>query len=193
MAILTAIILWLLFAILVMLCLTLITPVFVRVLLTTSPQLAYRIEMRALAGLAPSLTLAEGQHEGSAPKRTAKPNPKSAKRTRHKMSSFKSGHASAIRALPQLIEGILRCIHLEGLHISADVGLGDPADTGRFCGLFMPLQFASPLPASVSLDLRPDFTKICLNGSVSAAVRVTLAALLVPISRFAWRTYGPQR
>ena len=193
MAFMIAIILWFSFAVLVLVCLALITPIFVRVLLTTTPQLAYRIEMRALAGLAPSLTLAEGPHKRSVMKRNAKPNPKTAKQTRREMSPFKRGHASAVRALPQLIEGILRCIHLEELHISADVGLGDPADTGRFCGLFMPLQFASPLPASVSLDLRPDFTKICLNGSVSAAVRVTLAALLVPISRFAWRTYGPQR
>ena len=189
MAFLIAIILWLLFAMLVLVCLLLITPVFVSVHLATSPQFAYRVEMRALAGLAPRLTLTKEPRKGS----VAKPNPKPAKPKRRRMSRFKGVHGSVVRAVPPLIGGILHRIHLAELHIDADYGLNDPADTGQLCGLLMPLQYTCPMAASVSLDLRPDFTRTCLNGSLTAIIRVTAAALLVPVSQFAWRAYGPHR
>lgn len=189
MTLLLAIIMWLLLALLALVSLAFVTPVFFRVHLTTSPQFAYRIEMRALAGLAPRLILAEGPGKGS----VAKPQPKPAKLKQSRTSRVKPVHGSVIRAVPQLIGGILRRIHLAELHIDADYGLGDPADTGQLCGLLMPLQYASPMPASVSLYLRPDFTRTCLNGSLTAVIRVTAAALLVPVSRFAWRAYGPHQ
>ncbi|WP_162798660.1 DUF2953 domain-containing protein [Sulfitobacter sp. SK012] len=87
----------------------------------------------------------------------------------------------------------MRHVHVAELHIDADYGFSDPADTGQLSGLLMPLQYTSPLPASVLLDLRPDFTKACLKGSMTAAVRVTVAALFVPILCFAWRAFGPSR
>ena len=189
MALLIAIILWLLLVMLVLVCLALITPVFVRVHLTTLPHFAYRVEMRALAGLVPRLTVAQGPV--GRPK--AKHSSKTAKPKRRRIPSRKRGHGAAVQALPNLIGGILQRIHLTKLHIDADYGLGDPAETGRLCGLLMPLQYAGPIPATVSLNLRPDFTKPSLNGSLTAIVRVTVAALLIPVARFAWRAYGLHR
>ena len=189
MALLLAIILWLLLAMLLLVGVALMTPVFVRVHLTTSPQFAYRVEMRALAGLAPRLTLAEGPRKGS----VVKPDPEPSKPKQRRLPQLKRVHGSVVRAVPSLILGILHRIHLTELHIDADYGLGDPADTGQLCGVLMPLQYANPMPASVSLDLRPDFTRAILNGSVTAVVRVTLASLFVPLSRFAWRAFGPGR
>lgn len=193
MALLIAIILWLLLFMLALVCLALITPVFVRVDLTTWPQFAYRVEMRALAGLAPGLTVAQGPRTGPVAKPKAKHSPRTARPKRRRIFSRKRGHGAAVRALPTLIAGILHRIHLTKLHIEANYGLGDPAETGRLCGLLMPLQYAGPIPATVSLDLCPDFTKPSLNGRLTAVVRVTVAALLIPVTRFAWRAYGPQR
>lgn len=191
MALLIAIILWLLGGMLVVVCLALITPIFVRVHLSTSPQLAYRVEVRALAGLAPRLTVSDGPRKGpaSGPRPTKKPaGPKQRQKPRRKGVQL-----CVVRAIPALIKGVLERIHLAELHVDADFGLGDPADTGRLCGLLMPLQYASPMPASVALDLRPDFTGPCLKGSLTAVFRVTVAALVVPFSQFAWRVYGPRR
>ena len=193
MALLIAIILWLLLFILALVCLALITPVFVRVHLTTSPQFAYRVEMRALAGLAPRLTLADGPRKGPVAKDKAEHRPKTARPKRRRIPSRKRGHGAAVRALPTLVIGILHRIHLKKLHIDADYGLSDPVETGRLCGLLMPLQYAGPIPTNVTLDLRPDFTKPSLDGSVTAVVRVTVAALLFPVTRFAWRAFGPGR
>jgi len=64
MALLLAIILWLLLAILVLVGSVLITPIFIRMHLTTTPQFAYRVEVRVFAGLAPRLTLAAGPSNG---------------------------------------------------------------------------------------------------------------------------------
>ena len=54
-----------------------------------------------------------------------------------------------------------------------------------------PSQDAHPLPESVLLDLRPDFTRACLKGSMMVTVRVTVAAFLVPVLRFVWRAFRP--
>jgi hypothetical protein len=186
MYVLVAIIFWLLLGMLALVGLALITPLVLRVHLTTSPKFAYRIEVRALAGLAPRLRLAADTGKQS----DAKPK---ANQKHHEPSRHKRVQGAVVRAVPSLVKGILQRIHLTELHIDAEYGLSDPADTGQLCGLLMPLQFAPPLPASVSLDLRPDFTKRCLNGSLTAVVRFTVAAMLVPVAQFAWRAFGPFR
>lgn len=59
MSFLVGILLWLLLAVLGLVGLALVTPVSLRVHLTNSPLFAYRVEMHALGGLAPRLTLAQ--------------------------------------------------------------------------------------------------------------------------------------
>jgi len=189
MSVLLAIMLWLLLAVLGLVGLVLITPVFLRVYLTNSPQFAYRVEMHALGGLAPRLTLAQEPHKDP----VAKPKKKLKKPKQRRSSRPNRDYSALIRALPELVRDMLRHVHLAELHVDADYGLGDPADTGQFSGLLMSLQYASPLPASVSLNLRPVFTRACLTGSMTTALRVTLAAFFIPTLRFAWRAYGPGR
>lgn len=189
MPVLVEIILWLLLALLALVALVLVTPVLVRVHLTTSPQLAYRVEIRALAGFAPCLRFAGGRHKGAGGKPASKP----ARPAHRKGSHRKPVQGSMAQAVPQLIGGILHHLHLTELHIDADYGFGDPAETGEISGVLLPLQYVYPMPASVSLNLRPDFTQRCLNGSLTAGVRFTAAALLVPFSQFAWRAFGPFR
>ena len=187
MSVLVGILLWLLLAVVVLVGLFLVTPVSFRVHVTNSPRLAYRVEMHALGGLAPRITLAHGAHQIAVAEHKAKP----AKPRQRTSSGPRRVSGALIRALPELAKDILRHVHVAELHIDADYGLGDPADTGQLSGLLMPLQHASPLPAAVLLDLRPDFTRACLKGSITAAVRFTVAAFFVPVLRFAWRAFGP--
>jgi hypothetical protein len=189
MPLLVEIILWFLLALLVLVALALMTPVLVQVQLTTSPQLAYRFEIRAFAGLAPRLQLTGGPRKDT----IHTPKSKTAKPKRRKKTRRKNVQSSVVQAVPQLIRGLFHRLHLTELSIDADYGLGDPAETGQLSGMLMPLQYACPLPASVSLNLRPDFTQRCLNGSLTAAVRFTAAALLIPVAQFAWRAFGPIR
>ncbi|MGJ5620086.1 DUF2953 domain-containing protein [Sulfitobacter sp. MF3-043] len=193
MALLIAIVMWLLLVVLALACLALITPVFVRVHLTTSPQFAYRVELHTLAGLAPGITVADGPRKDPSATPKTRHSPKPARPKRRKTPSRKRSQRAAFRALPTLIADILHRIRLTKLHIDAEFGLGDPAETGWICGLLMPLQYAVPIPATISLNLRPNFTRPSLNGSLTAVVRVTMAALLVPVAQFAWRVYGPHR
>lgn len=188
MSVVLAIILWFIIAMLGLLGLLLITPVLLRVHLTNSPKFAYRVEILAVGGLAPRVTLAQGPRQD-----TVALQKKQAKPKRRRSSRPKRGYGAVIWALPELMRDMLRHIHLAELHIDADYGLGDPADTGELSGLLIPLQYAHPLPASVSLNLRPVFTQPCLKGSLTTAVRVTVAAFLVAILRFAWRAFGPEK
>lgn len=189
MAALITIIVWLLVVVLALVGAVLITPVFVRVHLTTTPQLAYRIEVRALAGLAPRLTFVRRPRKAA----TAKSEKKRVPPKQQKTTSRTRASGSVVRAVPLLIREVLGRFQVTQIHIDADYGLSDPADTGQLSGLLMPLQYASPMPASVSVNLRPDFTRSCLNGSLTTIFRFTVAALLIPASRFAWRVYGPLR
>lgn len=194
MSVLLGILLWLLIAVLGIFGLAFVTPVFLRVHLTNAPLFAYRVEVHALGGLAPRLTLANGPGPDDAPKNRIKKNrTKQTKPKPQRSLRPKRVNGAVIAALPELIKSIARHVHVAELHIDADFGLGDPAQTGQLCGLLMPLQYASPLPASVLLDLRPDFTRTCLHGSLTVAVRLTVGALAVPALRFSWRAFGPGR
>ena len=189
MSVVFGVILWLFVGGLVLIGLALITPILFRVHLTNSPHFTYGIEMHLLGGLAPRLTLAQGPRRGFiSMKKTKRPRPK-----RRKSSQSKGFPSAVIKALPGLVRDMRRHVHLVELRIDVDYGLGDPADTGQLSGFLIPLQFSHPLPASVSLNLRPDFNKACLTGSLTTAVRVTLATFFIPVVRFAWRAFGPGR
>lgn len=180
---------WICVSVMVLLGLALVTPALFRVYLTNSPHFAYRVEMRAMAGLAPCLILARGPQQGVKAKQKTEP----AKPGRRRSFPNHQIRGALIRALPRLAGDILRQIHLSELHIDADYGLGDPADTGELSGLLMTLQYSNPLPASCSLNMRPDFTRPRLEGSLTTSLRLTVAAFLIPALRFAWTVFGPRR
>lgn len=189
MELMLAILFWLLMAIVTLVVLALITPVLVSVHLNNSSRPFYRIEIRAFSGIAPRLTVGQKRQGGADKKSDQKPQ----QSKKHTISRLKRVDGAAVRALPKLILGVLRRIHLVELHIDGVYGLGDPAETGQLCGMLMPLQYANSLPSVMSLDLRPDFHQQTLRCNMTAVVRVTVAALFVPAAEFVWRIYGPRR
>lgn len=193
MELLIAITLWLFLAILTLVCLALITPIIVRIHMTTLPQFAYQVQVSALVEPGPFLTLADGPRQPTSGSLPAQRTLRAEKAKRRGMFWPKRGHGAVVQALPTLVRDIVHRVRLLKLHIDADYGLGDPAETGRLCGMLMPLQHAGRIPEYVSLNLRPDFTKPVVNGRLTVLFRVTMAELLVPITRFAWRAYGPKQ
>lgn len=189
MALLFAILFWLLVGLLFLIALALVTPIFVRVHLATLPRLAYQIELRPFAGMAPCFRLGSGPQDGA----KAKPRQREGPPKRRKSSKVGFPNSAMVKAAPSLIKGLLRRIKLVELEIDADFGLGDPAETGRLCGVVMPLQHTGLLSQKVTLNLRPDFGQAILNGSLTAVIHVTVAALFVPVLQAAWRVYGPLR
>jgi len=93
-----------------------------------------------------------------------------------------------LRALPQFVKRELRRIHLDRLSVEGNLGLGDPADTGRLFGYLMPLNHALRLPRA-RIDLRPDFTRLRCDGRAEAALRLVPLALLIPLAQLGWRVY----
>ena len=97
-----------------------------------------------------------------------------------------------LAALPRLLGEVVRAVHWEALHLDAEFGLNDPADTGQLYGCLTPLQYGAPWPPWMSIALRPNFERAGLCGELQATLRLRAAALLPPAARFAWRAFGPR-
>ncbi len=188
MTLLLTILLWCVLALLALLVALLVTPVRLRAHLRTSPDLSYRIEARALGGLAPGIPIADSTRPRKAvtPKQKKKPH---LRKRRRRMT----GGTRMLSAAPELLSGLLRPIHIDHIKIDAEFGLNDPADTGQLYGYLAPLQFGAPSGAGRFVSLRPNFERACFVGELDAALHFTPAAFLPPALRFAWHALGAAR
>lgn len=99
----------------------------------------------------------------------------------------------ALGALPGLLGGLLRALHIRRLCLSARFGAGDPALTGRIYGACTPLIFGTAGSDRFDLRLEPDFNRACLSAEGLAVLQVRPIALAGPALRFLWACYGPRR
>lgn len=186
--------LWLLLAtlaaLLALLITALATPLRLAVTLSTAPSWRLKIAARMFGGLTPPLTI----HDSKRRERRVK-TPKKAPQVEKtsKSAARRGGVARATRvvaASPRLLTDLLRPIHLRRLSIDADIGLGDPADTGQLFGLIYALTYARPPGGGVSIAVRPDFTEARASGEFDAEASVIPLAFLAPGLRLAWSVYG---
>lgn len=91
-----------------------------------------------------------------------------------------------MRELPGFLLAALRRIRILRLTVDADLGLGDPAETGRLFGTLMPLQHALRLPGT-RIALRPDFARLRCDGVAEAVLRLIPLALIPPALALGWR------
>lgn len=162
----------------------LVLPVRFRAHLRSAPALAYRLEVRALAGLAPTVVLVDSARPSRRRQRVNAPR----KRGRTK------GPATRPRvwtSVPRLIRGLIGAICLEYLNIEAEIGLPDPADTGRVYGYLVPLEYGACGAPRCSVSVRPHFAGPLFAGEADAAARVAAISLVPPILRFIWEAFGP--
>lgn len=151
----------------------------------TSPIWRLKIAARLLGGLTPPILI----HD------SARRRPKKKPASKNKKSVTVSREAStrisrAIAGAPRLLTGLLRPIRLERLSIDADIGLGDPADTGQLFGILTGLSYSLPPSSPVSITMRPDFTSKHASGELTAALSFTPLAFIPPGIRFAWHVFG---
>lgn len=153
-----------------------------------------RVSVRPLGGLAPAIPVFDSAAARPASRTTAKKRKKKAGGRERPGRSGGAGRARrVVAALPDLVGGVIGTVHVERLALDLDFGTGDPADTGALYGALAPFLYGSWPRCTETVDLRPDFTRARLDGTASARVRFTPAALLPPAVRFGWAAFGPSR
>ena len=98
-----------------------------------------------------------------------------------------------LAALPGLIKGLLSAFHIDRLELDADFGFEDPAETGHLYGLLCPILYGIPPSPRWRIAIRPVFGQAFFRADAKGAVRVTPAALLLPVAGFVWQVWGPRR
>lgn len=149
------------------------------------------IEVRLFGGVAPPLRFSGGggRTEPPPPVTEAREEPRARRKRRGwRMPGGPGVGRRILRAVPDLISGELRRIHIDCLSVDGEFGLADPADTGRLYGYLTPVIYAVP-SRRMSVNLRPDFSRACLSGQAEAALHLTPAALAWPVARFAWTVF----
>lgn len=184
----SAIFIWLVGFLAVILAGLLVTPVDLCAYLRTSPQSVYRVDAKFFAGLSPSVTI----FDSSRRKRPIVTRPKK-KRDQNRRKSHVFGRANFVPAFTQLISGLIGAIHFEHLNLDVEFGLHNPADTGQFYGYLTPLQYGGWLAQGLSISVRPNFERVRFFAEVDASVRVTAVSLMLPFIQFAWYAFGSRR
>ncbi|MDH3262491.1 MAG: DUF2953 domain-containing protein [Paracoccaceae bacterium] len=166
-----------------------LTPVHLSVMAQSEPRPRVRIGAAPLGGLVPAIPVYDSARS-KRPKEKKKPRQRGEKSACRKAG--KGLPAGGGRAVARLLAELFAQIRFDHLHVEAEYGLGDPADTGQLFGWLTALAQVACRPG-VSLALRPDFGRAVLAGEFDAAVRITPATLLPPALRFAWalRRAGP--
>ncbi len=171
--------------------LVLMTPVKLAMTLETSPTWRLEATLRLIDGLMPAISV-PASHNDRRKNRPSKPG--RARKARKRASRRSSARIlRAISAMPRLLAGLLRRIHFDRLSVDADVGLGDPADTGQLFGLMIATTHAMPSKQNVSIVIRPDFAELRASGRLDAELSFVPLALIAPGVRFAWHILGSRR
>lgn len=125
-------------------------------------------------------------------RRVLRPAP-AARCSRRPLPAFMRTAAGRRRAW-RLLRVVLRGTALRRLEARLQIGLDDPADTGRLMGALLPLVMSLRPLLPGALEVTPDFTGERLHGRVEAALRVIPIRVIGPIFWFgAWTLRGRPR
>ncbi|MGI9426043.1 MAG: DUF2953 domain-containing protein [Hyphomicrobiaceae bacterium] len=163
-----------------------VTPVQVKLLMQSAPHRRLTLAARLFGGITPSIPI----HDSTRERARRRPLKESQLTSRRERGKTTLRNRRMLFAAPQLVDGLLRSIKLTSIEVDGDIGLGDPADTGQFLGLLVPIKYALPPSSVVSVDVRPDFTARRLSGRFVAEFAFVPVALVLPCARFAWRVFG---
>lgn len=94
-----------------------------------------------------------------------------------------------VRAMPDLMSGLLSTIRIERLAVSGRLGLDDPAETGQLFGILMPLRFMAT-GTRFAVDIEPDFDGPSFNGRFDARLRFQPVRAMPAAMRFGWRVFA---
>jgi hypothetical protein len=72
----------------------------------------------------------------------------------------------------RFVNDLVRAVHKDGIRISARIGLGDPADTGRLWSILGPLSTVLSSIRSASITILPEFMDTVLDIDARGRLRV---------------------
>jgi hypothetical protein len=183
------ILLWVGVALLVLitltLTLTLILPIHVALSWQSDPAKPSTVLLRLFGGVTPAIKV----YDSSKP---SKPKKKAADKAPKRRKERGRGWVPKGDVLSEgmaLLRRLVGAVHIDTLWLDAEVGLGDPAETGQLYGQLCPLIYATEGHVLV----RPNFEAACLQGSALARLHFAPLGLIWPFARFGWRMFGPVR
>ncbi|MCP3969492.1 MAG: DUF2953 domain-containing protein [Rhodobacteraceae bacterium] len=186
-----SVILWLLLALGLAVVAVLVLPVRLRLRAHARQDRRLRLELGLLGGLVPWIMVLDTDRPKK-PEPVARKTAGKSKAGRKRRRGFgRARGMRAVRAVPKLLGGLLRCVRVQRALVDCVFGLDDPAETGQVFGQIAPVIYA--MPGREHVALRPDFTAARLEGEAELALAVVPVTLLGPVVRFAWAVFGPRR
>ena len=164
--------------------------------------LPLRLEMRAVADGALTVSAALrpfGRYGPRIPlkpsaKKEAKPRPKKARRARGR-TLRRAGRdpRRLVAAALGLARDLIRLVRIETASLDLRFGCADPGETGQIFGLMTPFIYGTGAVPRTHLRVEPVFEGAVFDGR--AALDLSLVpARLVPVAvRFGWAAFGPHR
>ncbi|MFT7147060.1 MAG: hypothetical protein ACJASZ_001942 [Yoonia sp.] len=175
---------WLGASLLVLIIFTMIMPIHVVLSWQNDPAKRATVLLRLFGGVSPTIRV----YDSTKPQKPNKPARKRRKRQLRKTGTQGwAPRGNMPTEAVTLLRRVLGAIHIDVLHLDAEVGLGDPAETRQLYGQLCPLIYTT----GGAVTLRPNFDRACLQGTAVAKFHFTLLGLLRPFMRFGWRAFGP--
>ena len=127
-----------------------------------------------------------GREKGKEPKQKEKPG-KQGQRRKKSPRPFLAGIRT--RGFPRhslrFAKRMLRAIRVRELNLGLQVGLGDPAETGRLLGLMSPVAACIDAVPRFHMSVEPDFGEETFRAYCNGSVRIYPIRMVPPIVLFA--------
>ncbi len=175
--------LWLGVALLVLITLILVTPIHITASWQSDPAKPSTVLLRLFGGGFPAVKVYDSRKPVTARKKADRKTPK------HRKTRGWVSHGDMLVEGIALVQRLLGAVHIDDLRLDAEIGLGDPGETGQLYGQLCPLIYTTRGHVSV----RPNFDMACLQGAALARLHFTVLGLIWPFVRFGWRVFGPVR
>ncbi|MGJ8623103.1 MAG: DUF2953 domain-containing protein [Yoonia sp.] len=175
--------LWLGLALLAVAALLVLLPVYLALSWHSDPAKPSTVRLRVFGGLAPAIKV----YDSTAKSTKQKPAQKPRKRQRKPFGRRWKPHGDILAEALSMIGKLRDAVRFDALHLNAEIGLGDPAETGQLYGQLCPLIYTT----GGRVTVLPNFETSCLRGSALARLHFTLLGLIWPFVRFGWRLFGP--
>ncbi len=176
------VLLWVGVALLGLIMLIIILPIHVALSWQSDPAKPSIILLRLFGGVTPAMKV----YDSSKP---FKPKKKTARQRRKDRGRGWVPKGDILAEGIALLRRLSGAVHIDALRLDAEIGLGDPGETGQLYGQLCPLIYTT----RGHVFVRPNFERACLQGSALARLHFSPLGLLWPFARFGWRVFGPVR